>query len=99
MAIKLTSNFDTSFHNVPFYFDNIDDCNEFLYVFKDHMCNVPWNKPEQVDSKSISSTKIIQNPKQSAERNLSWGFNACRFTSISETEEQLNSIRNIIKSI
>lgn len=99
MAIKITSNFNSPIHNTSFYFDNMDDCNKFLYVFKGHMCNVPWNKPEHVDSKSIPPIKIIQNPKQSAENNLSWGFNACRFANISETPEQLGFIENIIKGI
>jgi hypothetical protein len=77
--IKLETNYTPS---SVFYFRTLDDCRKFLYVFKDHWCNVKWKPPVEVpDGTSISSTQRAQigvDPKKRAEANLSWGFNYAR---------------------
>ena len=61
-----------------FYFHNMNDCNAFKEVFRNHWCNIRWEKPVEIPN----DTKIEYNkrkamdkdPKQRAESNLSWGF-------------------------
>lgn len=66
--------------NKVFYFHNMKDCNEFIYVFKDHFCNIEWSEPKEFPDNSIllSSEREAMDipPKERAERNLKWGFNA-----------------------
>ena len=82
-----------------FKFKSIEDCEKFKYVFRDHMCNVSWEKPETVEVKSISSDldKIIsRNPARRAEDNLHWGFNLCRYHNVDITADQLQIIHGIM---
>lgn len=77
--IKLESDYD-----IPsvFYFRTLDDCRKFLYVFKDHWCNVKWKTPVEVpdDIKLPEARRDLldMDPKKRAEANLSWGFNHAR---------------------
>ena len=77
MAIKLTSK--NKLRNETFYFNNIEDCRIFMDVFKDHWCNIIWEKPIEVPDCSIPYEELGFNnkdPKKRAEDNLSWGFNS-----------------------
>lgn len=75
MAIKLTSK--NKARNEDFYFNNMEDCKIFMKVFKDHWCNVVWEKPIEVTSvPRDKSTYINDDPKKRAESNLKWGFNS-----------------------
>lgn len=61
-----------------FYFHNMNDCNIFMHVFKDHWCNVKWEMPiELPDNTKIPDYKrrdMDKNAKERAERSLPWGF-------------------------
>lgn len=65
-----------------FYFKTMQDCAAFIYVFKDHWCNVEWNEPiERPDFFEMSRYQrevLNKDPKERAESNLSWGFNLDR---------------------
>lgn len=82
---------DTQFGGI-FYFHNMEDCNEFLYVFKDHWCNVSWEDPLVIpDDSNISQEdgkEMDVSPKKRAEENLSWGFNLVRDKDIGLTKVQ-----------
>lgn len=97
--IKLESNFNNSF-DATFYFKTMKECEEFLYVFKDHWCNVPWKKPVEVsDDIKISEYKrndLNNSPKERAESNLSWGFSNCRFHNIGINNTQSAFVNNFI---
>lgn len=86
-------------YRAKFIFKSMEDCEKFKHVFKDHFCNVPWNTPTIVDEQIFLGTdyKIISDPKKAAEDNLSWGFSLCKFHKISETEEQLSFVKNMIE--
>lgn len=79
-----------------FYFHNMSDCKEFLYVFKDHWCNVPWETPIEIpDDTYITSRERIcmdKPPKKRAEDNLSWGFSLVRFLGIELNKNQLSFV-------
>lgn len=74
--IKLQSK--NKFNRGIFYFYTMEECNNFLYVFKDHFCNVKWEKPIELPEDTIIDTYSKQMmdipPKKRAENNLSWGF-------------------------
>ena len=75
-----------------FYFKTMRDCEAFIYVFKDHWCNVEWNEPiERPDFFEMSKYQresLDKDPKKRAESNLSWGFNLCRKSNIGLTDSQ-----------
>lgn len=77
-----------------FYFKNIDDCNEFKQVFKDHWCNIRWEEPVEIhDNTKISDgerKQMNRNPKERAESDLSWGFSLEK----GEGWDKLNSHQN-----
>lgn len=97
--IKLEAN--NAITGGAFYFYNIDDCRKFMYVFKDHWCNVPWKEPVEIsDSTYIDSNArryMSVPPKKRAEDNLSWGFNLVKRLGINLNNEQndfVNSMMN-----
>lgn len=79
--VKLETN--TEYDDTVFYFHNMKDCKEFMRVFANHWCNVPWKKPVEKDNfYGIDESKINAKdkpPKQRAEDDLSWGFSLARF--------------------
>lgn len=88
-----------------FYFKTMKECDEFLYVFRDHMCNVPWEKPivapefpEMTDGQRryMLSDKT---PKEKAESNLFWGFNLVDHLGIGIDKEQEQFIANMLSRI
>lgn len=90
--------------NTKFYFHTMDDCEKFLYVFNDHWCNVPWERPVTVsDSTELSEyekSAINENPKLRAERNLSWGWNLAReLNTDAPNEQQRQFLNNIIEKL
>ena len=82
------------------YFKNTKDCEEYLYVFKDHMCNVPWEKPVEIsDGTSIDyydELSLKMPPKERALHDLKWGFNIVDTLGIVLTDEQNNFIKSMI---
>ena len=99
--VKLEVNNPVYKHEV-FYFRTMKECDEFLYVFRDHMCNVPWMKPvESPDFPEMTSSdrKYMMSPKsprEKAESNLSWGFSLVQSLDIGLTAEQRGIIRDIM---
>ncbi len=82
-----------------FYFKDIEDCNTFMHVFKDHWCNVEWEHPIEAKSFSMSAiqkSKMRNDPKERAESNLSWGFNLCKQLNKDLTDTQRSFIDNMI---
>ena len=61
-----------------FYFHNIDDCNEFMNVFKENLCKVNWVPPREIpDTTKIKNSERVlmdKDPKERAQRALDWGF-------------------------
>lgn len=67
--------------NEAFYFETIEDCERFKYVFKDHWTGVKWKKPVNIEIKYIPYEEIkwfnkYKTPEEYAEANLSWAFNS-----------------------
>ena len=66
-----------SYRCFPFYFHNDSDCDDFIHVFKDHFCNIPWKRTQLIfDLGQYAKEKLNmdKNPKTRAEENLSWMF-------------------------
>ena len=102
--IKLTSK--NKLHNISFYFNNIEDCNKFLYVFKNHWCNVKWEKPEEIPNNTYIKDyhkRYLGRPEELAENNLKWGFNSFNddYTTNNDnfTQGQLVFSRNMVERI
>lgn len=82
-----------------FYFHNMKDCNDFLYVFTDHWCNVPWKNP--VEAPNFPEIEKYQrkamdiDPKQRAENSLSWGFRYVKSHNIGLTNVQKAFVNGI----
>ncbi len=93
---------ETAFGGI-FYFHNMKDCEDFLYVFKDHWCNVPWEEPILIpDDENIGSNNrkyMDIPPKERAEDNLSWGFSLVKRLGIDLTKEQSNFIKSFTDNI
>ena len=86
--------------NTSFYFNNIEDCKQFLEVFEDHWCNVPWATPKVVKESEVPNNKLLyinDNPKIRAEQNLSWGFGLVSYLDRDLTPGQRAFIDNMIK--
>lgn len=77
-----------------FYFRTMQDYEDFIYVFKDHWCNVPWSKPvEAVDFPEMTRAdrncmQKYTTGKDLAEKNLDWGFSLVKTLNIDLTPEQ-----------
>ena len=86
-----------------FYFHTMEDCNKFLYIFRDHWCNVPWKEPIEVpDDYPISARDqevMDEDPKERAERDLSWGFSLVKRLEIRQTEKQNAFVEEMISRI
>jgi len=84
-----------------FYFHTMQDCNDFLYVFKDHWCNVPWEKPREVPNDfPISKNQrksMDKSPKERAESNLSWGFDHTKWLEIDLNEKQNSFVKSMVE--
>lgn len=61
-----------------FYFNNIDECNEFINVFIKNKCNVHWGDPVEIpDTTKIKNGErelMNKSPIERAENALNWGF-------------------------
>ena len=93
---------DVFFNSVKaFYFHNMADCRTFLYVFRNHWCNVPWNTPVEAPSwpemNAHQRRAMDLDPKERAESCLSWGFHFAKRNHIGNTEEQNVFIRSFIR--
>lgn len=85
-----------------FYFYTLADVNAFLYVFKDHWCNISWEGPEEISINEVPKDRIMKmkkNPKERAESNLSWGFNLAKMCGKDINDEQIAFIGNFINNI
>lgn len=67
-------------YNSAAYFRTKEAMEQYKYVFKNHWCNIPWDKPEELpDDYKLPSwwrEHIDDDPKKLAEDNLCWGFNS-----------------------
>lgn len=90
---------DTTFGGI-FYFHNMKDCKDFLYVFEDHFCNVPWKTPIELPDNTYVNSDVRRSmdepPKKRAEDNLSWGFNLERRLSIGMTNGQNDFVESMM---
>lgn len=88
--VKLETDLET--RNETMYFKTMEDCKEYLYVFKDHWCNLPFKDPVEIQDSTIIDSKYRNYldipPKQRAESDLQWGFNLVNFLGIGVTKEQ-----------
>ena len=86
-----------------FYFHDMEDCDDFMYVFKDHWCNVPWKQPVEIpDDTCIDDYDIndMNKPaKERAEDNLSWGFNLVKHLEIGDSKDQLEFARSMANKL
>lgn len=67
--------------NTEFYFNTIEECERFKYVFRNHWAGVKWKDPVNVSKNDIPYKKLeymkrYKTPEEYAEANLKWGFNA-----------------------
>jgi len=96
--IKLTSK--NNWNKGVFYFRTMEDCNEFLYVFQDHFCNVPWNTPIEVPNTILleqqQAIAMSASPKERAEKNLSWGFSIAGTSLTSTQQAYVNEIGKLL---
>ena len=102
--IKLTSK--NKLHNVSFYFNDMKDCNKFLYVFKNHWCNVKWENPVEISNNTPIPDyyrRYLGKPEELAEDNLKWGFNSFNddYTTNNDniTPRQLAFVRNMVECV
>ena len=99
------NNMSTSYpHKATFYFKNIEDCNKFLYVFKDHFCNVPWETPKEIPDNSIKLSEnekrtLDKDPVKRAQDNLSWGFSLCSYYKIGVSSDQLSFVHSLMEKV
>lgn len=86
-----------------FYFHTMKDCNDFLYVFSDHWCNVPWESPKEIsdDFPILESQRWRMDipPKKRAEDSLSWGFSLVRRLGIDIDENQNSFVKDIVEKL
>lgn len=104
--IKLETNYENEARNVTFYFRTQDDCDKFIYVFKDHWCHVRWKDPVIISDREIINLSdydrksLDEDPKERAESDLSWGFNLARYYNDNVlTSDEQSFINNLIKDI
>ena len=90
---------DTTFGGI-FYFYNMRDCEDFLYVFKDHWCNVPWEKPIEAPSDTLISfydrKSMDVPPKKRAEDSLFWGFSLVNRLGIGLDDKQISFLNSFV---
>ena len=83
-----------------FYFHNMEDCTEFMHVFKDHWCNVTWKKPVKSDNfPEMTSTQrklMDEDSKMRAMDNLGWGHNYVKRMGIDLTSQQKSIVATIL---
>lgn len=89
--IKLETDYENE--NTVKYFNTLQECEEYLYVFKDHWCNVKWKEPIKVSDISNSNEKeyMKKSPKERAEADLSWGFSMMKL----KGGEELNKDQSV----
>lgn len=82
-----------------FHFHNIEECEAFLYVFRDHWCNVEWRPPAHMQDNSQVEDIEYMNipPKQRALSNLSWGFNIAKDLTVDQERSVLLMQNDFLK--
>lgn len=90
--------------NIAIYFHNMDDCKRFLYVFKNHWCNVRWKEPIEIpDNTKISEYRrkdMDKDPEERAERDLKWGFGFAKMEGTDVTTiEQAAFVERMVNNI
>lgn len=85
------------------YFHNMKECNEYLYVFNDHWCNVPWKSPVEIpDDADIpyqDRACMDMPPKKRAEADLSWGFSLVKSLEIELNYEQNKVLTALVNKL
>lgn len=85
-----------------FHFRTMDDCKKFMYVFRNHWCNIPWEEPAEIpDYTKINDDQYIDvDPVARAMGNLTWGFSALRSHNMDTlTGEQQSVLSDIVSTI
>ena len=87
--------------HVRFYFTSKENADKFLYVFKDHFCNVDFHGfYEDTELCGYWKEHINDDPKEIAERNLNWGFAFARdYGDDKLTDTQSEMLEEIMKKI
>lgn len=92
-------------NNITRYFATFKDYKDYIYVFKDHWCNVVWTDPIKVNIKDVPYLAVknmeIKSAKQRAEDDLAWGFNASWQDELSDrlTAEQEAYVNFLLKQM
>lgn len=101
--IKLETKCKNHIDHAVFYFHTLEECNIFKYTFRDHWCNIKWEKPIEISNNTHISEyqrkSMDKDPKKRAEDNLSWGFNRSENSNSGLTREQNNFIQNMINRV
>lgn len=62
-----------------FYFHTMEECNEFINVFKENSCNIVWGEPREIPDhvklKPMDMAELDKPAIERAQKALSWGFN------------------------
>lgn len=99
--VKLRTNFGDYRNESTFYFRNMEQCDQFISVFKDHWCNIPWLKPIDLGDNVIIPNYALRmidiDPKDRAIANLSWGFNMAKVYNIGLSEEQQKALEEMME--
>lgn len=97
-------------YQTAFYFHTMEQCNEFMYTMRNHMMNVPWEKPiesssfPEVEERSERGYWVRRHLEESksksgkelAESNLHWANAFCQNANIGLTSSQKSFISTIV---
>lgn len=101
--IKLETKCKEAIDHAVFYFHTLEECNIFKYTFRDHWCNIKWEKPIEISNNTHISEyqrkSMDKDPKERAEDNLSWGFNRSESRNDKLNENQKGFIKHIMEQI
>lgn len=100
--IKLESSNKTI--NEAFYFNTIEECERFKYVFSNHWTGVKWKTPVEINECDIPYDKIryikrFKSPEEYAEDNLKWGFNSLFIEEPKLSKQQESFIQMMIHRV
>lgn len=94
---------DTGHNDAVFYFHNMKDCEEFMKVFENHWCNVPWKDPIEKENFDEAEDEEIEamdeSPEKRAEDALHWGFSLVKFLHIDINDSQRVFVNSMIDEL
>ena len=77
--IRLSNENKVKLKEKIFYFHTMEECTEFMNIFKENSCDVNWKEPREIpDTVKLKNMDIVdmEKPvKERAEKALVWGFN------------------------